>query len=223
MRKRGTSKSQGRPKCKKKKTASLEAAAGQNAKHMQKMQAWKQRSAKTQKIKTTAKVCGIAEIIKKLPFPGAFAFFASFLQCVCVVFALFFDFVFCVLAGLCFQACIFLHVFCILAGRGFQACVFLHFGRPWDLDVPPFRILPGLGRFSPKKMQKQCKAQFKQASKHKKNAKQNSSRPANTKKMQTANAKTRQHKKCKQQMQTKTQHIQKVRIGVDKCSGVDQT
>ena len=95
---------------------------------------------------------------------------------------------------------------------------FLHFGRPWDLDVPPFRILPGLGRFSPKKCTKKAKRNSSRPATQKK-AKQNSSRPAKHEKNANSKCKknAKQKKKCKQQMQKKANYI--VCIGVDNVLG----
>ena len=89
----------------------------------------------------------------------------------------------------------FLHFFAFWPAAASRLSFFLHFGCPWDLDVPSFRILPGLGRFSLENAKK-CKAKFKHASKHKKTCKG---------KFKQASKHTHtQKKKNKQQMQKKT-------------------
>ena len=186
MRKGSTSKSQGRPKFRKKhkpgsrgwpecqKNASLETGAGQNTKKCK------------NKFKKQAKTCNTMQkhLQKTANATGNGQFF-SFL----VISAMPANFCFfCIFFVPVSKVALFLHVFfCILAGRGFQACVF-------------FCILVVL---SPKKCKKnaehnsstpathqKCKAKFKQASKHENNA--------NSKCKKNAT-----QKKCKQQMQKK--------------------
>ena len=220
MRNKGTSKSQGRPTCKKKKrkpgipgrpkckknkkNASLETEAGQNTNKNTKTNAKAmQKFAVIAEISVSWSICIFCVVF----FAFSLRFSAFLLHC-------FFAFWPASVSRLAF-----FFFFCILAGQGFQACVFfffLHFGRPWDSDVPSFRILPGLGRFS----RKECKN----------NAKHNSSRPTNTKKKQSkiqAGQQTRKkHKqqmqnKCNKKMQTADAKKEKniVRIGVDNVLG----
>ena len=98
--------------------------AGQNAKEMQ---ACKQRPAKTQKkcksLRSLPKSLKIWKICRFLEHLHFFCIFLPFSF-------LFFCFLFCVLAGLCLQACFFLHFGQPAASR--RAC-FLRSGRPRDL------------------------------------------------------------------------------------------
>ena len=212
MRKGGTSKPQGRPKCKK--HASLEAAAGQNAK---KMQAWKQTQKMKKKMQKFAGIAEITENLKNWPFPGAFAFFCMFF-CICLLFFACFAFFlpfFVSVSRLAFFFCIFFAFWPAAASR---LAFFFAFWSSLGFRCASFSHFAGSRPLQPKKMQKKCKAQFKQASKHKKNAKQNSSRPANTK--NNANSKCKKNatqKKCKQQMQKNANYI--VCIGVDNVLG----
>ena len=142
-----------------------------SAKMQTKMQACKQRPAKTQKkCKNNAKKCGRCRNLQK---SGKRAVSWS----ICIFF--------CVLAGLCLQACIFV---CILAGRRFPASCFLRFGRPQDLGAPSFRILPGPGRLGPKTCKTNATLNSNMAANTKKQRKQQMQTKCNTKKIQTANA-----------------------------------
>ena len=192
MRNEGTSKSQGRPKCKKnasleaaagqnaKQNASLETEAGQNAKKMQKKHKKKQKQRKKNAKKKHANATGNGQFFSFLMISAMTANCCMFFAFFCVFF-------------LCFGRPLFpgLHFFCILAGRRFQACVFFAFWSSLGFRCASFSHFAGPRPLQPRK----CK----------KNAKQNSSTPVNTKKMQSkiqAGQQTRK-KKRKQQMQKK--------------------
>ena len=191
-------------------------------KKCKKMQAWKQRPAKTQKKKKRKtkmqKFAVIAEIIKKTEKLAV-----SWSICMFCIF-------FCIFRCFCIFFCIFVALFLRFGRPLFPGLLFfLHFGRP---RLPGLRFFfafwsslgfrcafvshfAGPRPLQPKRMQKQCKATFKHASKHK-----------------TCKAKFKQaskHEKNKQQMQ-KMQHTKMqtedakkakciVRIGVDNVLG----
>ena len=179
------------------KNASLEAEAGRNTQQKRKHIQTKTQQKKKKKRKHMQNTCTTHV---NAPGNGICSVFPDFgndrkrLQLFFLHFCVSFFFFFAVWPASVSRLACFLHF-----GRPpLPGLRFLHSGRPWELDVPPFRILPGLGRFSlenaakqnlstPASTKNKCKVKFKQASKHE------------TK--QTANAKKTTQKKCKQQMQ----------------------
>ena len=153
-----------------------------------------------QKMQKFCDHCRNHKNLKNWQFPGAFAFICIFfLHFFCVFFAFF-----CVLAGLCFQGCIFFAFWPAVASR---IAFFLHFGRSQDLGVPFFCILPGLGRLSPQKCKNNATLNSDRVANAKKKRKQQMQKKCNTQKNENSKCK----KKCKQQMQN---------TGVDNNLGV---
>ena len=113
----------------------------------------------------------------------------------------------------------------------FQACIFfafvLHFGRPrlpglrfffafWSslgLRCAAFSHFAGSRPLQPKKMQKKSKAQFKQASKHKKMQSKIQAGQQTRKKCKQQMQKKCNTKKCKQQMQKQKRKLHSVYWG----------
>ena len=195
-----------------KKTQAWKRRPAKMQKKCKKMQAWKQRPAKTQNnaktCKQNAKVCGHCQNHQQNE-KLAFFFWGHFFACFFAFCFLFFFFVFFFLLFfdffLRFGRPLFLglHLFCILAGRGFQACVFFAFWSSLGFRCAFVSHFAGSRPFQPKRMQKQCKAQFKQASKHKKKQSKilAGQQTRKTRKQQMQNKCNTQ--KCKQQMQKK--------------------